>query len=373
MQSKGAIKFLAILIAVICVFQLSFSLVTWRQEKKALEETKGDPTAYKTYIDSISGTSVYNLGFKKYTYQECKEREINLGLDLKGGMNVTMEVGVTDLIKNMSNNPLDPTLNKAIEQALKMQQNSQEDFVTLFGRAFSQIDPNARLAALYSTMDLQNKVTFNSSNEDVIKVIKTEADAAISRTFNILRTRIDKFGVTQPNIQQLGAGRILIELPGVKEPERVRKLLQGTAKLEFWETYNNSEIFPKFEEVNKAMKSNSDTSVVSGDSTLAATDSSGASLTSDSTTLAANDTGANKKPALLDKLDKDTAASTDTSSEAQFQKFSKENPLFVLLTPAIFNNAQNQSEYRKGPVVGYAAIKDTGKLNKLFNKNYHKK
>ncbi len=367
MQSKGAIRFLAILIFVICVFQLSFTLVTWRQEKKALEATGGNPTAYRTYIDSISGTTVYNLGVKKYTFQECKEREINLGLDLKGGMNVTMEVGVTDIIRNMSNNPLDPTLNKAIDEAVKMQQNSQEDFVTLFGRAFSQVDPNARLAALYSTMDLQNKVTFNSTNQEVLKVIKTEADGAISRTFNILRTRIDKFGVTQPNIQQLGAGRILVELPGVKEPERVRKLLQGTAKLEFWETYNNMEIFPKFEDVNKALKAKVDTNNAATDSTLAEGDSTQLAAANDSAALALADTGANKKPALLDKLDTDSTASTDTSSEAQFQKFSKENPLFVLLTPAIFNNAQNQSEYRKGPVVGYAAIKDTGKLNAIFN------
>ena len=130
----------------------------------------------------------------------------------------------------------DPTFNKAIDDAIALQKNSQKDFVTLFGEAFAKADPNAKLAAIFTTMDLQDRVNFNSTNEQVLKVIKEEADAAINRSFNILRTRIDKFGVTQPNIQQLGSGRILIELPGVKEPERVRKLLQGTAKLEFWET-----------------------------------------------------------------------------------------------------------------------------------------
>lgn len=233
MQSKGAIKFLAILITIICLFQLSFTVVTNRIESKAHQATNGNPEAYKAYIDSISQLTAYNLGFKKYTYQECKEREINLGLDLKGGMNVTMEVSVTDLIRNMANNPNDPMLVKALDDAHQAQRTSQKGLVQLFGEAFERNNPGAKLAGLYSTMDLQSRVNFNSTNAEVIKVIQSEADAAISRTYNILRTRIDKFGVTQPNIQQLGGGRILIELPGVKEPDRVRKLLQGTAQLEF--------------------------------------------------------------------------------------------------------------------------------------------
>lgn len=365
MQSKGAVKFLAILFAIICLYHLSFTLVTWRQEKSALEATSGDPLKYKAYLDSLSSQTVYNLGIKKYTYQECKEKEINLGLDLKGGMNVTMEVGVQDLVRNMSNNPNDATLNKAIETAMQMQQNSQEDFVTLFGRAFDQVAPNQKLAALYTTMDLQSRVNFNSTNPEVIKVIKSEADAAISRTYNILRTRIDKFGVTQPNIQQLGAGRILIELPGVKEPERVRKLLQGTAKLEFWETYDNSEAFPFLEKINTAIKTtetkDSLMNALSGDSTKM-------SATSDSTVLASKDS-ADKKPSLLDKIENDTnKAKADTSAEAKFAKFSKENPFFSLVTPAIFQNQNNQSEYRKGPVVGYVALKDTGKVNEILSR-----
>ncbi len=363
MQSKGAIKFLAILVSIICLFQLSFTIVTNRIESKAHEATNGNPEAYKAYIDSISQLTAYNLGFKKYTYQECKEREINLGLDLKGGMNVTMEVSVTDLIRNMANNPNDPMLVKALDDAHQAQRTSQKGLVQLFGEAFERNNPGAKLAALYSTMDLQNRVNFNSTNAEVVKVIQSEADAAISRTYNILRTRIDKFGVTQPNIQQLGGGRILIELPGVKEPDRVRKLLQGTAQLEFWETYDNAEIFPQLEAVNKklaALETPVPTdSLAKSDTTVAA---AGDSLA------AATDTGAMKKPALLSKLESDTAASKDTSSSAQFAKFSKENPLFALLTPAIFTNAQNQSEYRKGPVVGYAAIKDTGKLREILER-----
>lgn len=367
MQSKGAVKFLAILFAIICLYHLSFTLVTWRQEKAALEATGGDPVKYKAYLDSLSTQTVYNLGVKKYTYQECKEKEINLGLDLKGGMNVTMEVGVQDLVRNMSNNPNDVTLNKAVETAMQMQQNSQEDFVTLFGRAFDQIAPGQKLAALYTTMDLQSRVNFNSTNPEVVKVIKQEADAAISRTYNILRTRIDKFGVTQPNIQQLGAGRILIELPGVKEPERVRKLLQGTAKLEFWETYDNAEAFPFLEKINTAIKTSetkdSLLNSLNGDTTNIAS-----AAIPDSTALATIDS-ANKKPSLLDKIESDTnKAPSDTSAEAQFAKFSKENPFFSLVTPAIFQNQNNQSEYRKGPVVGYVAFKDTGKVNEILSR-----
>jgi len=291
MQSKGAIKFLAILITIICLFQLSFTVVTNRIESKAHQATNGNPEAYKAYIDSISQLTAYNLGFKKYTYQECKEREINLkereinlGLDLKGGMNVTMEVSVTDLIRNMANNPNDPMLVKALDDAHQAQRTSQKGLVQLFGEAFERNNPGAKLAGLYSTMDLQSRVNFNSTNAEVIKVIQSEADAAISRTYNILRTRIDKFGVTQPNIQQLGGGRILIELPGVKEPDRVRKLLQGTAQLEFWETYDNAEVFPQLEAVNKKLAAletpvptdstaKSDTTVAAaGDSATAAAD-----------------------------------------------------------------------------------------------------
>jgi SecD/SecF fusion protein len=376
MQSKGAIKFLAILLAVICLFQLSFTLVTSHVEKKALEAGNGDPVKYKAYLDSVSPLTAYNLGIVKYTYQDCKEREINLGLDLKGGMNVTMEVSVVDIIRNMSSNPADVTLNKAIDLAAVMEQSSQEDFVTLFGKAFTKVDPNAHLAALYSTMDLQNKVTFNSTNDEVLKIIRKEADDAITRTYNILRTRIDKFGVTQPNIQQLGAGRILIELPGVKEPERVRKLLQGTAKLEFWETYDNSEAFPFLENVNKALKNkgtkDSLMKTLNGDTTKLASDDTTAKTGKDSAALAANDTGANKKPSLLEKIEnvKDSGKSSkDTSQEAQFSKFSKENPLFVVLTPAFYNDPQsNQQKYRKGPAVGYSAIKDTGKVNAILSR-----
>ncbi len=360
MQSKGAIKFFAIALTLICIFQLSFTYITKRHENKAREYANGDPSLEKAYLDSIADLPIYNLGFKNYTYRECQEREINLGLDLKGGMNVTLEVSVVEMIKSMSNNSKDSTFNKALALASEMEKSSQEDYVTLFGKAFTATDPNAKLAAIFNTRELQDRVTFNSTNDEVIEVIRAEAESAIERSFNILRTRIDKFGVTQPNIQRLeNSGRILIELPGVKEPERVRKLLQGTAQLEFWETYNNSEIFDKLSSVNSMLKGDSklnvkDSLTVKSDSVIAS--SAGDSLTK---------TDSSAQTGLLEKLGSDTSAASDTSAQS-FEQFALENPLFAVLTPAIYQDETGQSQYRPGPVIGYALPKDTAKVNAIF-------
>jgi len=375
MQSKGAIRLLAILLAVVCLYQLSFTVVTKNVESNAREATGNDPRKYQVYLDSIAGIGVFNLLVKDYTYQECKERELNLGLDLKGGMNVTLEVSVVDLIRAMSNYSTDPTFNKAIDRALDMQRNSQDPFVTLFGRAFGEIDPNAKLAAIFNTMELQGRVTFNSSNDEVLKVIRKESDDAIDRTFNILRTRIDKFGVAQPNIQQLGSGRILVELPGVKEPERVRKLLQGTAKLEFWETYDNSEVFTYLEKINDLLRKEKqkdsllaamgDTAAVGaepGDGLTTTADS--ARIAADTSLLAQADTGG--ASSLIEQIESDSGKTDTSGAPRTFEEFSKENPLFAMLSPAIFTNANNQQEFRTGPVIGYAAIKDTGRINAVF-------
>ena len=209
------------------------------------------------YLDSISGEVVYNfLGLKKFTYKEVKELEINLGLDLKGGMNVTLEVSVKDLIRAMSNYSTDSTFNAALARASELQRSSQEDFVSLFGQAFEEIDPNAKLASIFNTLELRDRINFNTTNAEVLDVIRQETNAAIDNSFNILRTRIDRFGVAQPNIQQLQTkGRILVEFPGVKDQNRVRNLLQGTANLEFWETYENQEVYPYFLQANERIKS----------------------------------------------------------------------------------------------------------------------
>src|ERR1043165_6070297 len=252
MQSKGAIKLFAILLTIVCLYQLSFTFVTKHVENKAREYAAGDSAKEKAYLDSINTQPVYPVFGT--TYKKCKESEINLGLDLKGGMNVTMEVSLVDLIRAMSNYSNDGTFNKALANALEAQKSSQKDFVTLFGEEFKKLDPNARLSAIFATKELSDRINFNSTNKDVLGVIKKESDAAFDRTYQILKTRIDKFGVTQPNAQKIGNGRILVELPGIKEPERVRKLLQGTAKLEFWETYDNRDLYANLEEANKTLK-----------------------------------------------------------------------------------------------------------------------
>jgi SecD/SecF fusion protein len=365
MQSKGAIKFLGIAMFVACLYSLSFTLVTRMAENKAREAAGSDQVAYQNYLDSLSSEPVYNLFVKEYSFRESKERELNLGLDLKGGMNVTLEVSVVDLIRSLANNSTDPTFNKAIDEAIQMQKNSQKDFVTLFGEAFAKIDPNAKLAAVFGTMELQDRVTFSSTNEQVLAIVRQEADDAINRSFNILRTRIDKFGVTQPNIQQLGSGRILVELPGVKEPERVRKLLQGTARLEFWETWENQQVLDYLQKVNEKLRNEGkkDSLLATTTDTTATKDTTAVGdATKDTTATASTDTAASD---LLSQIKNDTsAAATDTSANS-FEAFAKENPLFAVLQAAV----SQQGEIRPGPVVGFAPIKDTAKVNAIFSRD----
>jgi SecD/SecF fusion protein len=388
MQNKGAIKFFAIALAIVCLFQLSFTFFSKRVEKKAVEYSrneaavsqakelaKGDAmleqvmldsiskSRERYYLDSMSGQTVYNILVRKYTYQEVKERELNLGLDLKGGMNVTLEVSVVDIVKALSGYSTNPVFTQAIDKALEKQKNSQADFVTLFGESFTEVDPNAKLAAIFNTVDLKDRISFNSTNDEVLSVIRKETKGAIDRTFNILRTRIDRFGVAQPNIQQLQtAGRILVELPGIKEPERVRKLLQGTAQLEFWETYQFADLVQYFEEANQRLRESSGDKVadsLSNDS-IVEQPAEIAQAETDTTTLKAADTSSS---ALLDKISDSTA--TDQQG-ASFEKYAKENPLFAYLNPAIFPNAQGQYFPGQGATVGYASIKDTARVNSML-------
>ncbi|MGA2823799.1 MAG: protein translocase subunit SecDF, partial [Bacteroidales bacterium] len=281
MQNKGAIKFFAIIFALVCLFQLSFSFISYHYQSKAdvysnapvarqmaIQLAKGNSLKQQFLLDSIvksrleyfndsmANIPVFNILIKKYTLKDIREREINLGLDLKGGMNVTMDVSVPDIIRALSGNSQNPIFVKALQKALEKEKSSTADFVDLFAQAFKETDPNAKLASIFNTVELKDRINYNSTNDEVIKIIRDETNAAIDRTFNILRTRIDRFGVTQPNIQKLQtAGRILIELPGIKEPERVRKLLQGTAQLEFWETYQFPDLATSFNEADKKLVS----------------------------------------------------------------------------------------------------------------------
>ena len=253
MQNKGLVITLAVCLALVSAFYLSFSFVTNSYDKKAAEYAQGDAAKEYQYLDSVAGEKVW-FG---YTLKECREKELNLGLDLKGGMNVTMEVSVPDILRVLSGHNTSDIFNQALALASEKQKTSGDDYLTLFFESFSQIDPNAQLASVFSTFELKDKVSLNSSNDDVKKVIIEEVQGAIDNSFNVLRTRIDRFGVVQPNIQKL------IELPGIKEPERVRKLLQGSANLEFWETYDLAEILPQLAQINaEVAKANASTEAV---------------------------------------------------------------------------------------------------------------
>jgi SecD/SecF fusion protein len=366
MQSKNAIRFFAIVFALVCLYQLSFTYVAYRVEENAREFAAGDPTRERQYLDSISAEPVYNLLIRNYSYREVKDREINLGLDLQGGMNVTLEVSVADLIRELANNSTHPSFVAALDRAREMQRSSQEDFVSLFGRAFSEIDPQTMLSdpAIFGTRDLAERISPNSStNQEVLNIIREEAEDAFERSFNILRTRIDKFGVAQPNIQRLGAtGRILVELPGVDEKDRVRRLLQGTAKLEFWETHDNRDIYPALESANEVLKD------IVGSPSKAQTEE--AQSTQEDAT-AQNDTVINpqtpEEETLMDKLAQDPATSLDSlSADESFEDFAAKNPLFAVLRPSVFQEGGNFFP-GQGPVIGYVAVKDTSKVNYYLN------
>ena len=332
MQNKGFVTLFAVLLGLVCCFYLSFNVVTSIYNNKAEEYAKGDKMAEFQYLDSMATEKVW-LG---YTLKECRENELNLGLDLKGGMNVILEVSVPDIVRTLSGNSKDETFNKAIELAIKRQSESQKDFIVLFQEAYESLDPNARLAAIFTTFDLKDRISLKSTNNEVIDVLKEEVQATVDNSFNVLRTRIDRFGVVQPNIQRLETnGRILIELPGIKEPERVRKLLQGSASLEFWETYNLTEIYPALEKANAAVREY-----------IA------------NTTPAAEAVAAEQKEftSTLDSLN--AALAEDVTSQAdsiaQMEEFAKANPLFSKL---LINNYNGQLGY--GPAVGVVSTRDT--------------
>jgi len=363
MQNKAIIRFFAIALALVCVYQLWFTVKTNMIANDAKEYANGDVTKEKIYLDSIAGLPVYSfLGIRDYTYLECKERELNLGLDLKGGMNVVMEVSVVDIVKAMANNSKDSTFNSAIARAIKMQTNSQEDFVSLFGKAFAQIDPNARLAAVFNTVELKDRINYNSTNEEVLAIINNEAESAISNSFNILRTRIDRFGVTQPNIQRSEtSGRILVELPGVKEPERVRKLLQGTAKLEFWETFDNAEVYQYLLEANNKIKE------IESANNVLAKDTSESNVKVDSLIATTTEVDSTKtdssEVSLLSKLENDSTKQDSLNNNPE--EFRKNYPLFSVLTPW----TTRDGKLMDGPVVGVAQVKDTSAVNKYLALN----
>ncbi|MBR0175028.1 MAG: protein translocase subunit SecDF [Bacteroidales bacterium] len=351
MQSKGAIRLVAILLLVACVWQLSFTLVTALQNNKAKKyaeaaavavqstpafaKVAAEDQAYyldsikkekqKWYTDSISNEKVY-FGYK---FKDVRSKEINLGLDLKGGMNVMLQVQLEDLVKALSGNSTDPQFLKALGLAKSRSVNSQSDFITLFGEAWEEETGGARLSQIFGTYEMRESIKPESTNAEVLSVIKKEAESAVANSFNVLRNRIDRFGVTQPSIQKLGnSGRILVELPGVKEPERVRKLLQGTASLEFWTTFENGEIAPYLAEANE---------VLAG--IIAEEEAAPAAEAAPAGDIVAEELG-------------------NTEAEANDAALRAQNPLYAVLSPVQQNT---------GACIGYATSADTAKVNRYLS------
>jgi SecD/SecF fusion protein len=347
MQNKAAITILAIALFLVSIYQLSFTFATNKINKDAKNFAKGDLVIKQAYIDSIAALPKGKWNFLGYTFKECQKKQLNLGLDLKGGMNVILEVSIEDVLKSLSNYSTDKTFTQAIAKAKEYQKGSQADFLTLFGRAFREIDPNAKLAAIFGTADLRDKINFNSTNDEVMKVLDGEVSAAIDNSFNILRTRIDRFGVVQPNITKLATkGRILIELPGVEDKKRVRELLQGTANLEFWETYENGDVINYLIEANNILKE-----IQSNN--LKADSSSSATSTKAPPDSAADTT--RKDQALEELIGKDTTA----ASAGTRQEFNLQNPLFAVLNPRV----TEQGQPLPSSMIGLASGIDTARVN----------
>ena len=352
MQNKGFVKVFAVLLTLVCMFYLSFSFVTRHYNSKAAEYAGGDPVKESSYLDSLSTQKVW-LG---YTLKECREMEISLGLDLKGGMNVVLELNVADVIRSLSNNNQDENFNKALDLAYENQATSQKDFIDLFAEEYKKLDNGARLSAIFSTFELKDKITPQSSDAQVIAVLKEELKSAIDYSFKVLRTRIDRFGVVSPNIQRLEtAGRILVELPGVKEPERVRKLLQGSANLEFWETYNLPEIYQQLVAADNMLATilkSDDTAAVGSDTTaIEATEEVVADNAAAETT--------NDADSLLAKIGEDKP---EAQAAKSMEEFAKQHPLFAVLQINQYNG-----QLAPGPVVGIADKKDIAKINEYLN------
>ena len=346
MQNKGFVKFLAVALTLICLFYLSFGFVTKYVEDKA---AKMEEKEAELYLDSLNSTPFY-LG--NYTLKDCRETGIGLGLDLKGGMNVILEVSVPDVVKALADHKTDEAFLQSVNEAAKEAQESQSDFITLFVKAYKKNAPGKPLAGIFATQQLKGKVNTNSSDADVEKVLRESVDEAVDNSFLVLRTRIDRFGVVQPNIQKIEgqSGRIMVELPGIKEPERVRKLLQGSANLEFWETYDAPQVAPYLSQLNAALRNGGEVvaDTVAADTTAVAEEVTEKADSSKSTT------------SVLAQVNKgeDAAKASKATEEAK-----KENPLFAMLQP---------SGAQSGCTVGMAQALDTAEINALLSSDVAK-
>src|SRR5574344_2194633 len=339
MQNKGLVKFIALLLILVCIFYLSFSFVTRHYQSKAAAMDLVNKGSGQEYLDSLKNEKVY-MGV--YSLKQCSEMEIGLGLDLKGGMNVILEVSVPDVIEVLADHKTDGAFVKSMNEAKAEEEQSQSDFISLFVKAYKKNAPGHRLAEIFATQQMKGKVSTSSSDGEVEKALRAEVTSAVDNSYNVVRNRIDKFGVVQPNIQKLEGqmGRIMVEMPGVKEPERVRKLLQGSANLEFWETYNNQEVAPFLQQLDSKM--------AGGSSDTTATKKDTADVKSESPA---------KDNNLAAALNAKASAKSKAKENQQVAKAKKEHPLL-----SIFQPSQGESL----SVVGYASYRDTAAIDKII-------
>ena len=354
MLNKGLVRLFTAALTLVCLFYLSFTVVTSNYAKKAREYADGDKMKEYQYLDSLSYEKVW-LG---YTLKECREKEINLGLDLKGGMNVTLEVSVPDIIRSLSGYNTTSNFNDALRIASERQKtNSQVQYLDLFVQAYYELDPQAQLAAIFSTFDLKDRISLTTPNDEVIKVLRSEIDGAVDNSYTVLRTRIDRFGVVQPNIQKLGnTGRILIELPGIKEPERVRKLLQGSANLEFWETYDLNEIYSYLADANRIVAE------IEGVTAEIATTTATTEGTQTEQEVVAQTTEEETLVSGVDSLKNLLGGQDEAVSDTAklIEDYRKNNPLFILTQTEMMRG-------QRGPVVGFVSGRDTAKVMQYLN------
>ena len=343
---RNLIKFIGIIFFISFLFSLSFTFVVNREQKKAVEFSNGDFALEQYYLDSISTEPVYSpwlfFGQKSWTFSECQDSELKLGLDLQGGMNVTLEISMRDILVALSDNSQDPIFNQALVKASTMEKNSQLDYLTLFEQSFQELNVNNNISKLsspriFGNKDLREKIPSDATDDEVMRIIRVEAEGAVDRAFTVLRARIDKFGVAQPSIQKAErTGRIIVELPGVKDVVRVKKLLQSAAVLEFWETHNNIDVINFFQEANIVLNEKNNTNQNSN-----------------------NDDNIDKNSNEEDLGDLVIPDLSDSISNV--------NTLFDVLSPQVAQDASGNIQIIPGPVVGSALIKDTSKVNNFLN------
>ena len=339
MRNKGIVIFTAVLLTLVCLFYLSFPIATRYYDSQAAKIK--DPIAQQDYKDSVKYLGIYS-------YQKCLETQIGLGLDLKGGMNVILEISVPDVVENLADHKTDAAFTKSMKEAKAEEEKSQSDFISLFIKYYHQNAPGHRLAEIFATQELQGKVSPQSSDAEVEKVLREEVQSAVSNSFNVVRTRIDKFGVVQPNIQELKGqeGRIMVEMPGIKEPERMRKLLQGSANLEFWETYNSDEVIPYLQQLDARLANGG----AEADTT--------ATKDSTATKEVKKNSPAKAKPKFqLKGGKKDLEAGVANNSEAEIAAAKKAHPLLSMLQTT--GNGQLS-------LTGFANVRDTAAINKII-------